>query len=400
MNMAQHGFTKGRSCLTNLLESLEKWTDCIDEGSGVDIIYLDFSKAFDTVPHERLIGKLLDAGLDERVTRWIRSFLVGRKMRVSVDGKFSEWTSVPSGVPQGSVLGPILFLIFVSDLPSCVKESLIMFADDTKLWTKIGSVRDSTKLQDDLDSVVEWTQRWKLQLNYDKCKVLHLRQKHQTTYTMGDGVNKVNLQSVAEEKDLGVIITEDLKWSRQSCESAKKANRILGLIRRQFTHLDEQSFLVLYKSFVRPRLEYCIQAWSPNLKKDIEVLEAVQRRATKLVKNLRRKPYNARLESLKLTSLERRRTRGDLIEVHKILTGREGINPSTFFDRANTGYNLRGHSLKLYVDRYRTNARKFSFSNRVVPIWNNLSEETISAPSTNSFKNRLDKIKMGTPESW
>ena len=153
----QHGFTRGRSCLTNLLESFEEWTRALDEGYGVDVIFLDYRKAFDTVPHRKLMKKLKNIGLTDKHLNWIRNFLTSRRMRVRVRGKFSRWFDVTSGVPQGSVLGLLLFLIFVNDLPSWIINSMRLFADDIKIWRKIRSDQDQISLQSDLDVLVDWT---------------------------------------------------------------------------------------------------------------------------------------------------------------------------------------------------------------------------------------------------
>jgi len=158
LNRYQHGFTRKRSCLTNLLESLEVWTQALDEGYGVDVIFLDYRKAFDSVPHKRLREKLRTFGLNEKLVAWTAEFLKDRKMRVRVNGSFSNWAEVFSGVPQGSVLGPLLFLLFVNDLPNVIKSHIRMFADDTKIWRTIKDDTDSIWLQQDLDNMESWCQ--------------------------------------------------------------------------------------------------------------------------------------------------------------------------------------------------------------------------------------------------
>src|SRR5215469_6813345 len=360
----QHGFTQGRSCLTNLMETVEKWVECIDEGDGVDVMYLDFRKAFDTVPHLRLLWKLEIVGLNMQLVNWIKAFLTDRRMRVIVNGKTSSWTKVLSGVPQGSVLGPLLFLVFVMDLPKVIRQKAMMFADDTKLWSRISEAADGIKLQEDLDNICKWLNDWQLQPNIDKYKVMHIHHDSSTRYELCDKGVKSVIKAVAEEKDLGILVTQDLKWARQCGEAAKKANKILGLIKRQFVALNPASFRILYKSFIRPHLEYCIQVWSPSLNRDINTLEKVQRRATKVeVRGIGRKSYEDRLRILNLTTLEQRRVRGDLIETFKILKGKVKVDAGVFFHLYQHAHGLRGHRMKLSVQRCKTNLKKFSFSN-------------------------------------
>jgi len=265
-----------------------------------------------------------------------------------------------------------------------------MFADDTKIWTKIVDMEDSEKLQKDLDSLSNWSEKWLLQFNPEKCVVMHIGHSIDTHYYMQQEGKKFELQSVTEERDLGVVISNDLKVSRQCICAASKANKVLGLVKRQFFNLDKTSFLILYKSFIRPHLEYAIQAWSPYLKKDIEHLEKIQRRATKLVQGLGSLPYEKRLEALKLTSLEKRRLRGDLIEVFKLVTGKENIDYTCLFQLDDACYNTRGHKFKLKKYRSRLDIRKNFFSNRVVSHWNSLPSHIVEADSVLTFKKRLD----------
>ena len=164
-----------------------------------------------------------------------------------------------------------------------------------------------------------------------------------------------------------------------------------GLIRRSLSRIDVDDFSILYKGYIRPHLEYAVQAWSPHLRKDIDCLERVQRRATRMVHGLERKSYAERLRVLCLTSLERRRQRGDLIELFKILTGREGLSSDRFFKLSSTGHELRGHELRLFRPRCRLAVRQNCFSQRAVEAWNRLPPEVVRATSVNSFKNRLDE---------
>ena len=330
----QHGFVKGRSCLTNLLECFECWTKALDEGFGIDLLYLDFRKAFDSIPLRRLIEKLKSDGLSGKLLEWISDFLMSRTMKVGLRGSFSALLEVLSGVPQGSVIGPLLFLLYVNDLPDWILSSMQMFADDTKLWRVIRSKMDIDLLQEDLNSLAHWCNKYLLTFNPQKCKVMHVGHKTDSTYYMPDAQDsstKHKIEASVEERDLGVMVTDNLKPSAQCVKAAGKARAVLGLVKRNFRKLDESDFLILYKTYIRPHMEYCVQAWSPYLQKDIQILEKIQRAATKIVPHLKTRSYEDRLSQLGLTTLETRRRRGDLIEAFKIMTDREKLDKNQFF---------------------------------------------------------------------
>ena len=386
LNSSQHGFLKARSCLTNMLCFLEEITKWIDVGSPVDIIYLDFQKAFDKVPHQRLLLKLKAHGIGDSITDWIEQWLTDRRQRVVVDGEVSNWKSVLSGVPQGSVLGPILFLIYINDLDDSITSNVLKFADDTKLFRKVNTDGDKQHLQNDLDRLVKWSEKWQMLFNFGKCKCLHTGHRNlNVNYKMGDTV----LGTTVKEKDLGVTISADMKVSEQCGIAASKGNQILGLIRRNITYKGKKLIIPLYKAIVRPHLEYCIQAWRPYRKKDIDTLERIQRRATKMIPELRDLSYEERLKECGLTTLETRRLRGDQIEVFKILNGYENIDRNMFFSLKKDS-RTRGHEVKLVKDQCRLDIRKHSFSQRTINEWNKLSTDCVTASSVNMFKNKVD----------
>jgi len=200
-------------------------------------------------------------------------------MQVVVNGSNSSWMKVLSGELQSSVLGPLLFLLFANDLPDWIKTDICIFTDDTKIWTRITAIKDSENLQRDLDSRDHWSEKWLLHLNPEKCKIMHIRHSHKTPYTITQHEKVWTVQETTEEKDLGGICTADWKVSWQCCKAASKANRILGMVSRQF----KNCFLILYKGFVTPHLEYAIQAWSPYLRGNIDRLKKVRQRATRLI---------------------------------------------------------------------------------------------------------------------
>ncbi|CAM4591327.1 unnamed protein product [Lepidochelys kempii] len=199
----QHGFTKGRSCQTNLISFFEKVTDFLDKGNTVDLIYLDFSKAFDTVPHGKLLDKLEKMGINMKIERWIRNWLTGRLQWVLLKGELSGLREVTSGVPQGSVLGPILFNLFITDLGTKSEGVLIKFVDDTKLGGTANLERDREIIQEDLDDLVNWSNSNRMKFNSEKCKVMHLGINNKNfSYKLGMD----QLEVTEEEKDLGVLV--------------------------------------------------------------------------------------------------------------------------------------------------------------------------------------------------
>ncbi|CAM4715701.1 unnamed protein product [Lepidochelys kempii] len=218
----QHGFTKGRSCQTNLISFFEKVTDFLDKGNTVDLIYRNFSKAFDTVPHGELLAKLEKMGVNMKIERWIKNWLKGRLQRVTLKGELSDWKEVTSGVPQGSVLGPILFNLFVTDLDTKSGNVLIKFADDTKLGATANTEKDRDIIQEDLDDLVNWSNSYRMKLNSEKCKVMHLGINNKNfCYKLGTHY----LEVTEEEKNLGVLVDHRMTMSRQCDMALKKLMR-------------------------------------------------------------------------------------------------------------------------------------------------------------------------------
>ena len=310
-----------------------------------------------------------------------------------------------SGVPQGSVLGPLLFVIYINDLPESALNKIEMFADDSKILSVIEDYYSRLSLQRDLDKIYDWSETWLMQLNVKKCKVMHFGTRNpRFDYSMRTSEGeKAKLEVVEREKDLGVIVSSDLKWESHIVETTAKANRILGMLKKAFSSRDSALWKNLYTSLVRPHLEYAVQIWSPTRVSDILAVERVQSRATRIPGSMRGLGYDDRLAAWGITRLVDRRVRGDLIGLYKEVNGVEVVDwvrGPVFKQEGRLGCETRSHGLSIRRDVFGARLRNdFSgqissrhefFFNRIAPAWNALPDSVVCSPSLVAFKKGLD----------
>jgi hypothetical protein len=284
-----------------LVETLDVLTKAVNEKVPKDVIFLDFEKAFDKVSHRKLLMKLEWYGIKGEVLNWLKSFLMGRRQRVVLGNAQSEWANVKSGVPQGSVLGPLLFVLYINDMPKSVRFGLCkLFADDSKIIGTVRNMREQISLQCDLDNVVKWAMKWDMRLNYKKCKVMHVGKNNpRYDYSMCDEIgNRYVLEVTKCERDLGVYVSDNLTWDRHVESVSNKATSMLSWFAKAFETRDVAVWRRLYTTYIRPHVEYAVQAWRPFRQKDIETLERVQRKATKVPAVRRGMEYEERFEKI------------------------------------------------------------------------------------------------------
>ncbi|KAL5250292.1 hypothetical protein ACHWQZ_G016138 [Mnemiopsis leidyi] len=394
---SQHGFRKNRSCLTQLIEHVDSVLKALNDGREVDVIYLDYSKAFDKVDHQILLAKMKQYGINGPIYDWIECFLSNRKQTVVVDGKKSAFKEVESGVPQGTVLGPVFFIIYVIDLVLRVKSSkTLTFADDTKLMKAITRLLCKTLLQADLDSVIQWSISNNMQLHENKFVVMNYclnawkiftempftaenRQYHSTTLNI--------LEPSSHTRDLGVYLSDDCTWSYHINKLTAEARKMAAWVLGAFRYRSAVTMITLFKSLVRSKLEYCCPLWNPTKIGDIQLIENVQKQFTRKVIGMCDFDYWERLEKLKLLSLQRRRERYSIIHVWKMLNDRAPNNIGL------ETYNSLRLGIKISIPKYNHQAQKSystaydnSFGIKAARLWNLLPKSVNSHTTLEPFK--------------
>ena len=404
-NDNQHGFRRGRSCLSQLIEHHQKILDGLEEECSLDIVYLDFSKAFDKVDHKILLKKLLNIGVSGKLLRWLSNFLVGRKQAVRVEGCISGYAYVGSGVPQGSVLGPLLFLIHVSDMDSHLKVSTASsFADDTRVMMRVRSSEDHDNFQRDLGEIYAWANENKMIFN--DSKFIHLHYHHPKIQIDHENYLSADRRSIYTEhdtRDLGVVMSDDANYKNHIDSIVVKGNRQASWILRTFRSRNSLSMITLFKSLVLPLLECCCQLWNLPLSRDIRKVEAVQRSYTSKIDGTCGMNYWDRLFHFSLYSLERRRQRYIIIYVFKILKGSvpnlSGSNEVTAFVSERRGLLCRIPPLRQAAMAKFRSLKESSFSVKRPRLFNCIPSNIRNLDlSEDCFKRKLDKFLRVIPD--
>ena len=318
---AQHGFRKIRSCEKQLVTTVNEFSKALNDGKQLDTILLDFSKAFDKVDHYKLCLKLNHYGIRRKSLDWIRHFLTGRTQWVSINSISSSKIDVRSGVPQGTVLGPLLFLVYINDLPERIKSKIRLFADDSYLYRIIENPQDTAELQSDLNALIKWEKQWSMEFYPDKCKVLRITKKLKPIE--GDYyMHNHKLENVDEAKYLGLIIHKKLSWKPHVSMIIKKANQTRAFLQRNLRASHRDVKAQCYTTFVRPILEYVSSAWDPTGEGNQQLrnrLEMVQRQAARFVYGDWRNTSSPSemIKHLKWQSLQERRYHSRLTLMHK-----------------------------------------------------------------------------------
>ena len=389
----QFGFRKGMATEDQLLLTYCEIVDHVDEGRWVDVVYLDFSKAFDVVCHELLLNKLVLMGFSARLVSWIRAFLCGRVMQVTVRDRNSVEKEVGSGVPQGSVLGPLLFLIYVNSLADQLECKYYVFADDLKLFISFPrTLGKSDCLQRDLNRVLRVSESWNLKLNAAKSAVMRFGSAVPSSLPgTGSGyfLGNSELFFVSAHKDLGITVDNSLKFHLHTANTARKASGLAGNLLRSTVCLSREFMVTLFVSHIRPILDYCSCLWNLGFEGDLSMLEGIQRRWTKQVDGLQSLNYHTRLINLGLYSIRGRFLRADLLKLWKIFHGHAPVELLSLLDRSSHG-STRGHDFKLAIPRCRRDLKRRFFHVRLVNIWNNLPREAVLLDTKAKFKHFLD----------
>ena len=402
INNNQHGFRNGRSCLTQLLQQYDRILSILEEGKNADAIYLDFSKAFDKVDKGILLRKLKRAGISGNLGRWIQSFLTGRSQQVIVNSTKSSPSLVTSGVPQGSVLGPLLFLILINDIDQGISANVSLFADDTRILSEISSENCVENFQQELEKLYQWEENNNMKFNGGKFELIRFGSnkeiKEDTLYFTPKH------ESIIEEKeslrDLGIIISNDMTFSKHVEKVSSKVCQKAGWILRTFKCRKTFFLKLLFKSLLQPHIDYCSQLYFPAKQNDMEKIENLQKNFFNKIPEVQHLNYWEKLKFLKMNSQERRMERYRILYVWKILE-KKAMNcglESYINDRR--GRLCRIPQLNLHSRTSVQSLREASFQVHGPRLFNKLPKNirNLTNCSVDDFKSKLDQFLENIPD--
>ena len=389
LSSTQHGFRKHRSCETQLIQTVHEIAKSINNSDQIDSILLDFSKAFDKVCHRKLILKLKHYGICGNIINWITDFLSGRTQCVVVRGSSSKVAAVLSGVPQGTVLGPLLFLAYINDMPLAANSTIALFADDSFIYRIINSKEDADQLQNNLDNLVAWENDWSMQFHPDKCKLLRITNKR-NIIDADYYIHGVQLGNVEKAKYLGVTLTRKLSWNAHISGVCSKAHNARFFLQRNLVKSSKITRLSCYKTFIRPIIEYASTVWDPSGNEKLRTqIEMVQRKAIRWICNswkLSTSPTKLR-ESLKIRTLEDRRKLASLKMFHEIIYKTNYVNIEIIPNKRQ-----RCSSIKFQPLYGRIKSYTYSFFPKTVSLWNELPAEVRKIEDLKVFNNEINKF--------
>ena len=399
LSSSQFGFLPNRSSCSQMIHCLSKWYQNFFNSQPTNVVYTDIAKAFDSVSHIKLIKVISSYNICPLITKWIENFLRNRYQKVAIGNVNSVSMRVVSGVPQGSVIGPLLFVIFFNDITACIDstapslDGISLFADDAKLFST-----DTNKLQHYVNNFISWTENHQLNVAAHKCFMISLKKPSASLNPTPVCINNSKIKSVNKIKDLGIFISEDLKWANHINFLFAKSSAVSYQILKLFKTKNIWTLLKLFKTYVRPHLEFNTPVWSPYLIRDVNKIERVQRNFTKqafLRCGLSFVSYHDRLDKLNIKSLCYRRVKFDLVFMYKIIYGSSDLNFNDYFFFRNSHYNLRGNSHKIdTLHKFKSSQWSHTFFVRAVKAWNFLPDDVASSATLNSFKAKLNCLDL------
>ena len=394
----QHGFRGKRSCETQLVLTVDDLSRALDQGKQIDCILLDFAKAFDKVSHRSLMTKLENYGIAGQNLLWIQDFLHSRSQVVVVEGEESERAAVTSGVPQGSVLGPALFLVYINDLPEKLHSTPRLFADDTLLYRIIDSPADCDLLQEDLLTLEKWESDWSMEFAAEKCMVLRVTRKRPWNRIIRNyKIHNHVLDSVNSAKYLGVTLDSTLSFKAHIQDITKTAHSTRQFLQRNISGCNRATKDLCYKTYVRPTVEYAASAWDPHRGNDsqVKMLDSVQKKAARFICNdwRRKSSISAMLTSLGWASLQERRARARVCLLHKATYGLAAI-PMSLFHLQTAVVSTRGAQAKFVLPHCRTLSYQSTFVPAVVTFWNILPAEVAAICEPDLFRTQICAVKL------